>query len=168
MSKREILNLIFAPGFSTAEKVSAVSGRGVGMDVVKTNITKLKGIVDIESETGQGKHHRHQTAADARHHPGICSCSRTAEAFAVPLNSVLEVVRVRSEDIKTVNGYRSDLAAQFRDALWRASVRSSRWTHQAQRSDWLYIVVVGLAEERLGIIVDSLRGSARGRHQIAG
>ena len=54
LSKQEIFNLIFAPGFSTAEKVTNVSGRGVGMDVVKTNVTRLRGIIDIESEVGKG------------------------------------------------------------------------------------------------------------------
>ena len=60
MSEREILNLIFLPGFSTAKKVTNVSGRGVGMDVVKTNIEKIGGVVDIQSQTRQGHHAQDQ------------------------------------------------------------------------------------------------------------
>lgn len=156
MSKREILNLIFAPGFSTAEKVSAVSGRGVGMDVVKTNITKLKGIVDIESETGQGSTIVIKLPLTLAIIQGLLVQSH-AEAFAIPLNSVLEVVRVRTEDIKTVHGYE---VISLRNTVMPLARLGQIFSvdHQAQRSEWLYIVVVGLAEERLGIIVDSLLG----------
>ncbi len=156
MSKREILNLIFAPGFSTAEKVSAVSGRGVGMDVVKTNITKLKGIVDIESETGQGSTIVIKLPLTLAIIQGLLVQSH-GEAFAVPLNSVLEVVRVRKEDIKTVNGFE---VITLRDSVLSLARLAQIFSvdSQVQRSDWLYIVVVGLAEERLGIIVDSLVG----------
>ncbi len=156
MTKREILNLIFAPGFSTAEKVSAVSGRGVGMDVVKTNITKLKGIVDIESETGQGSTIVIKLPLTLAIIQGLLVTSH-GEVFAVPLNSVLEVVRVRKEDIKTVHGYE---VISLRDTVMPLARLGQIFSvdHRAQNSEWLYIVVVGLAETRLGIIVDSLLG----------
>ncbi len=156
MTKREILNLIFAPGFSTAEKVSAVSGRGVGMDVVKTNITKLKGIVDIESETGQGSTIIIKLPLTLAIIQGLLVTSH-GEAFAVPLNSVLEVVRVRKEDIKTVKGYE---VITLRDSVLSLARLGQIFSvdHQVPKSDWMYIVVVGLAEQRLGIIVDSLLG----------
>jgi two-component system chemotaxis sensor kinase CheA len=156
MTKREILNLIFAPGFSTAEKVSAVSGRGVGMDVVKTNITKLKGIVDIESETGQGSTIIIKLPLTLAIIQGLLVTSH-GEAFAVPLNSVLEVVRVRKEDIKTVKGYE---VITLRDSVLSLARLGQIFSvdHQVPKSDWLYIVVVGLAEQRLGIIVDTLLG----------
>ena len=156
MSKREILNLIFAPGFSTAEKVSAVSGRGVGMDVVKTNITKLKGIVDIESETGQGSTIIIKLPLTLAIIQGLLVQSH-AETFAIPLNSVLEVVRVRKEDIKTVHGYE---VISLRNTVLPLARLGQIFTvdRSVQQADWLYIVVVGLAEERLGIIVDSLLG----------
>ena len=70
MSEREALNLIFLPGLSTAEKVTNVSGRGVGMDVVKTNIEKIGGMVDIQSIAGAGHHAEDQDPADAGDHPG--------------------------------------------------------------------------------------------------
>ena len=70
MSERELINLIFLPGFSTAEKVTNVSGRGVGMDVVKTNIEKIGGTVDVQSRPGAGHDGQDQDPADAGDHPG--------------------------------------------------------------------------------------------------
>ena len=69
MSDKDKAALIFLPGLSTAEKVTDVSGRGVGMDVVKTNLDRLGGKVEIDSELGRGTPLPHQAAADARHHP---------------------------------------------------------------------------------------------------
>ena len=68
MSDREKMALIFLPGVSTAEKVSDVSGRGVGMDVVKTNLDRLGGKIEIDSAPGKGSALPHQAAADAGHH----------------------------------------------------------------------------------------------------
>ncbi|MFA6540985.1 MAG: chemotaxis protein CheA [Bacteroidota bacterium] len=156
MSKREALNLIFAPGLSTAEKVSNVSGRGVGMDVVKTNITKLKGIVDIESEIGIGSKFIIKLPLTLAIIQGLLvkSCEET---FAIPLSSVLEVVRVRKSEIETIHGFE---VIRLRDTvLPLAQLNQIFSVNQKMRDDqWQYIVVIGLAEERLGIMVDSLLG----------
>ena len=156
MSRREVLNLLFAPGFSTAEKVSAVSGRGVGMDVVKTNITKLKGIVDIESETGQGTTIVVKLPLTLAIIQGLLVQSH-GETYAVPLASVLEVVRVRVKDISTVNGYE---VINLRNAVLPLARLGQIFSvdYRPDQAEWQYIVVIGLAEERLGIIVDSLVG----------
>ena len=68
MSERELLNLVFLPGLSTAEQVTNVSGRGVGMDVVKTNIEKIGGTVDLQSASGQGTLLKIKIPADPGHH----------------------------------------------------------------------------------------------------
>ena len=81
MSDREAFNLIFLPGFSTAEKVTNVSGRGVGMDVVKTNIEKIGGSVDVLSEVGQGHHAQDQDSPDPGHHPRADRHQRPANAL---------------------------------------------------------------------------------------
>jgi two-component system, chemotaxis family, sensor kinase CheA len=70
MSDREIVNLVFLPGFSTAEKVTNVSGRGVGMDVVKTHIEKIGGTVDLQSKPGEGVTGAHEDSANPGHHSG--------------------------------------------------------------------------------------------------
>lgn len=156
MSKREALNLVFAPGFSTAEKVSNVSGRGVGMDVVKTNITKLKGIVDIESEVNVGTTITIKLPLTLAIIQGLL-VQADAETFAVPLHTVVEVVRVQREEISTVNGYE---VVRLRDTILPLARLSQIFSfgQQVQKSQWQYIVVIGLAEERLGIMVDSLLG----------
>ncbi len=92
MSEREKIALIFAPGFSTAEKLSDVSGRGVGMDVVKTNIEKLKGTIDIESVVGQGTTMRIKIPLTV----AILSAMMVGvgeEIYAVPLANVTEIVK---------------------------------------------------------------------------
>ena len=156
MSKGEALSLIFAPGLSTAEKVSNVSGRGVGMDVVKTNITRLKGIVDIESEVGTGTTITIKLPLTLAIIQGLLVES-AGETFAVPLNSVLEVVRVRREEIATVNSYE---VIRLRDTVLPLARLEKLFSvdQQVKKEEWQYIVVVGLAEERLGIMVDSLLG----------
>ncbi len=156
MSKREALNIIFAPGFSMAAKVTNVSGRGVGMDVVKTNITKLKGIVDIESEIGVGSKFIIKLPLTLAIIQGLL-VQTSAETIAIPLNSVLEVVRVRKEEIETIHGYE---VIRLRDTVLPLARMGQIFSadYQMKYSEWQYIVVVGLAEERLGIAVDSLLG----------
>ncbi len=156
MTKREALNIIFAPGFSMAAKVTNVSGRGVGMDVVKTNITKLKGIVDIESEVGVGSKFIIKLPLTLAIIQGLLVQS-SAETIAIPLNSVLEVVRVRKEEIETIHGYE---VIRLRDTVLPLARMGQIFSvdFQVKMNEWQYIVVVGLAEERLGIAVDSLLG----------
>ncbi len=156
MSRREALNIIFAPGFSMAAKVTNVSGRGVGMDVVKTNIAKLKGIVDIESEVGVGSKFIIKLPLTLAIIQGLL-VQTSAETIAIPLNSVLEVVRVRKEEIETIHGYE---VIRLRDTVLPLARMGTIFSmdHQMKSTEWQYIVVVGLAEERLGIAVDSLLG----------
>ena len=93
MSDREVFNLIFLPGFSTAEKVTNVSGRGVGMDVVKTNIEKIGGSVDVLSEAGQGTTLKIKIPLTLAIIPALIVTSG-AERFAIPQVSLLELVRL--------------------------------------------------------------------------
>lgn len=156
MTKREVLNLIFAPGFSTATKVTNVSGRGVGMDVVRTNITRLKGIIDIDSEIGAGSKITIKLPLTLAIIQGLLVESKK-EIFSVPLASVLEVVRVQASEISTISGKE---VIRLRDTvlpLAHIDVIFGR-AHNGKRPEWMYIVVVGLGEQRLGIVVDSLLG----------
>jgi two-component system chemotaxis sensor kinase CheA len=93
MGEREILNLVFQPGFSTAEQVSAVSGRGVGMDVVKTNIEKIGGIVDLVSQAGQGTTVTIRIPLTPATIPGLV-VSSCGERFLIPQMSLLELARL--------------------------------------------------------------------------
>ncbi len=107
MSEREIVNLIWLPGFSTAEKVTNVSGRGVGMDVVKTNIEKIGGTVDLQSKPGQGSTVRMKIPLTLAIIPALI-VTTAGDRYAIPQVSLLELVRLEGEQarkgIELVNG----------------------------------------------------------------
>ncbi len=156
MSTRELLNLIFAPGFSTAAKVTNISGRGVGMDVVRTNITKLKGTVEVESAPGVGSKFVIKLPLTLAIIQALL-VKAASEIYCIPLTAVLEVVRVKDEEIRTVNGLE---VVRLRDSVLPivriAQILGRR--KDVTRSEWTYIVVVGLAAQRMGIVVDSMLG----------
>src|SRR5579862_1385305 len=95
MSDREVFNIIFLPGFSTAEKVTNVSGRGVGMDVVKTNVEKIGGTVDVQSTAGKGTTVKIKIPLTLAIIPALLVTSG-GERFAIPQVSLLELVRMES------------------------------------------------------------------------
>ena len=99
LSPRDAFGLIFAPGFSTAEKVTNVSGRGVGMDVVKTNIEKIGGSVDVNSESGRGTTIRIKIPLTLAIIPALI-VSSGPERFAIPQVSLLELVRLDGEQAR--------------------------------------------------------------------
>ena len=167
LTKKEILNLIFEPGFSTAEKVTNISGRGVGMDVVKKNITKLKGIVDIESELGKGTTviiKLPLTLAIIQ----VLMVQVEGEIFAIPLPSIIETIRISKDEIQIIEGYEmitlresvlpiTRLKEIFR--LEDKQLNNSLAYHnemEEELTNKFFVVIVGLAEQRLGLIVDRL------------
>lgn len=156
MSKRDALNLIFEAGFSTTETITAVSGRGVGMDVVRTNIAKLKGIVDIESEPGKG------TIITLRLPLTLAIIQAllvkaNEEIYAIPLGAVLEVVRVEADEITTVGGQGVMRLRDFVLPLVRMSEVMGQPKRDAGSRSYC-VVVIAWAEQQLGIIVESLLG----------
>ncbi len=156
MSARDAYNLVFLPGFSTAKVVTNVSGRGVGMDVVRTNVQNLKGTIEIESQVGKG-------STFIIRLPLTLAIQQTLlvevgkEIFSVPLDAVVEVVRIRKNDVETINGME---VMRLRDSvLPLARLVDVLAGHQnGHQTDWIYVVVVGLAERRLGLVVDALLG----------
>jgi two-component system chemotaxis sensor kinase CheA len=156
-SRQEALNLIFLPGFSTAEVVTNVSGRGVGMDVVKTNVTKLRGIINIDSNPGFGSKIIIKLPLTLAIIPGMIVKVRK-EMVVIPLNSVIEVVRVHSDNINTINQHE---VIKLRDAvLPLISIDDLLYKKDniAESQIWQYVVVVGIAEKKFGIKVDKLVG----------
>ncbi len=156
MNKNDILNLIFAPGFSTAQKVSNVSGRGVGMDVVKTNVTKLRGIINIETEVGKGSKFIIKLPITLAIIQGLLVQIDT-EVVVIPLNTVIEVVRVSKEDIYSIG---SSEVIKLRDTVIPlVDLKESLYRRGfSSEKDWYYIVIVGIAEKRFGLKVDRLLG----------
>jgi len=154
--KRELLNFLFMPGFSTSGQVTEVSGRGVGLDVVARNIAKLSGMVDVQTELGRGTQFSITLPITLVIIKALI-VSVGGETFAIPLNSVSESLMIEQKDIRTVE--RREVT-QLRDQtlsllrlhgvfdLPRVEARDPR----------VYVIVVGLAEKRLGLVVDAIEG----------
>jgi two-component system chemotaxis sensor kinase CheA len=155
LSQKEILSFIFQPGFSTAQKTTSVSGRGVGMDVVRTNIEKLKGTIELNSEFGKGSLIIIRLPLTLAIVQGLLvSCNN--DVFAIPLTSVIETVVVTPEQVKYIN---QKPVIRLRDMILPIiELTEVLFGEMPERRNQLRIVVVGLAEKRLGLIVDSLIG----------
>jgi two-component system chemotaxis sensor kinase CheA len=156
LSERDISNLIFLPGFSTADKVTDISGRGVGMDVVKKALNNLGGIVDITTRKGQG------TTFTIRLPLTLAIIQALLvevgeEIYAVPLSSVLETLLVNRTDIKTVGGLPM---VQLRGNTLPLISLQEKFDLPAPEtaSEEVFVVVVGFGDKALGLIVDELRG----------
>ncbi|HME36892.1 MAG TPA: chemotaxis protein CheW [Candidatus Sulfotelmatobacter sp.] len=162
MPDRDIFNLIFLPGFSTAEKVTKVSGRGVGMDVVKTNVEKIGGTVDIHSTPGLGTTVRVRIPLTLAIIPAlITTCG--GERFAIPQVSLLELVRLDSEDkgkaIERVHGapvYRLRGRLVPLVYLGRELGIRTEAGNAARCSTAINIVVLQAEDRQFGLIVDEI------------
>lgn len=156
MSDKEAFGIIFKPGFSTAATISNVSGRGVGMDVVKTNIEKLNGIIDIESEKGVGTTQKLKIPLTLAIIQALLVAVQE-EYYAIPLSSVIETVRVSQDEIYTVDG---KSVLRLRDEVL-SIVRLAdifKVDSVLENTNEVYVVVIGLAEQKMGVIVDYLVG----------
>ncbi len=156
MSDRDAWNLIFAPGFSTAAKVTNVSGRGVGMDVVKTNVAKLNGIIDIDSELGAGTRITIKLPLTLAIVNGLL-VKVSDETYIIPLVSVMETVRPQSEQMSTINGRE---VIRLRDQV--LPLLRFDEVYDVPRNnghmDIPYVVVVAVADKQIGLAVDDLMG----------
>jgi two-component system chemotaxis sensor kinase CheA len=162
MSEREIFNLIFLPGFSTAEKVTNVSGRGVGMDVVKTNVEKIGGTVDVQSTLGRGTTVRVKIPLTLAIIPAlVVTCG--GERYAIPQVSLLELVRIKADDvgraIELVHGapvYR--LRGRLLPLVYlnRELELVAEANAGAEKNGAVNVVVLQADERRFGLVVDQI------------
>ncbi|WP_270964404.1 hybrid sensor histidine kinase/response regulator [Campylobacter upsaliensis] len=156
MTEKEAFALIFKPGFSTAAKVTNVSGRGVGMDVVKTNIEKLNGVIEIDSELGKGSTFKLKIPLTLAIIQSLLVGTQE-EFYAIPLASVLETVRVPIDNIYTIEG--KNVLRLREEVLSLVRLSDVFGVKQVLESgDQTYVVIIGVAESKLGIIVDTLVG----------
>jgi len=158
LSKQEAYNLIFHPGFSTAEVVTNVSGRGVGMDVVKTNVAKLRGTISVESEVDKGTKIILRLPLTLAIISGMIvkACNQT---LVIPLHSVIEVIRVNKNQIETVRGKEIiNLRDSILPIIGLEELLENTENGHKKETEWQYIVEVGVAEKRFGIKVDDLVG----------
>lgn len=160
LSDRDTCNLIFLPGFSTAEKVTNVSGRGVGMDVVKSNIEKIGGTVDLSSVFGKGTTLRMKIPLTLAIIPALIVTSR-GDRFAIPQVSLVELVRLEEDQIASAIEYVHD-APVYRlrgQLLPLASLDTVLGLHEgsfADRKGPVNIVVVQTDTRQFGLMVDAI------------
>ncbi|MEA2721784.1 MAG: two-component system, chemotaxis family, sensor kinase CheA [Candidatus Eremiobacteraeota bacterium] len=155
LSDREIIELIFTPGFSTADQVTDVSGRGVGMDVVKKNILRLKGVFDVDSVHGEGTKFTMKLPLTLAIIQALL-VNVAQELYSIPLDSVIESQRIDASDVRTVHGgevitLRGQVVPLIRIAEF--------FRLDAPRDpDKVMIVIVGLQGRQVGLVVDSFQG----------
>jgi len=148
--------LIFTPGFSTAATVSEISGRGVGLDVVKKNIQELKGTIDIMSAVGQGSTFRIMLPITLAIIQALV-VRAGGEQYAIPLTSVEESLRIYSRDIRTVERREVFTLRNFTLPLLRLADAFSLGSHREETPDTKWFVVVTRSGEKIaGILVDAL------------
>jgi two-component system chemotaxis sensor kinase CheA len=163
MSDREALNLIFLPGFSTAESVTNISGRGVGMDVVRTNVEKIGGAIEVQSEKGRGTTFRIRLPLTLAILP-VLIVTAAGDRYAIPRESVQELVRVKAVDVeREIQSVDGALVYRLRDRLLPlVSMREALGVEPRRRDDESSLVIVVLqvgtsSEEgsrQIGLIVD--------------
>jgi two-component system, chemotaxis family, sensor kinase CheA len=160
LSDSEALNLIFEPGFSTAAEVTEVSGRGVGMDVVRTVLDRLKGTVHVLSNKGRG------TTIQLRAPLTLASIQTLlfrvgGRLFAVPLSSVVEITRINENDIHRID--RREVLRLREQVLTLVRLNNISRIHAVEgqpeaKKKRNFVIVIGAAEKRFGLLVDSLVG----------
>ena len=151
----EAFNLIFEPGFSTAKQITSISGRGVGLDVVRRSIEKLNGTVTVTSERGKGTKFTIKLPLTLAIIQGLL-VRVGPEIYSIPITSVIESLRIKPEDIRTIDNnevfnIRSDVISMLRlNRLF--GIKSE------EQQEYYFIVIVGTAEKKMGFMVDSLIG----------
>jgi len=158
LTEPEVLNLIFEPGFSTADEITEVSGRGVGMDIVRTVLDRLKGTVQVSTQKGHG------TTIQLRAPLTLASIQTLlfrvgGRLFAVPLSSVVEIARIHDHEIHRVDQREIlRLREQLLTLVRLSSLDRIHAVDSASKKKKTFVIVIGAAEKRFGLVVDSLVG----------
>ena len=153
----EAYQLIFAPGFSTSKTISSVSGRGVGLDVVKSHIEKFNGTVTVISERNNGKRFTIKLQLTLAIIQGLL-IRVGEEVYSIPITSVIESHRVRSEEINRIDSYEVFNVRNEVISLLRLNRLFGVPSAEGGEEGYHYIVIVGTAEKKVGLMVDSLIG----------
>jgi two-component system chemotaxis sensor kinase CheA len=153
LTEAETLNFIFRPGFSTADQVTEVSGRGVGMDVVQSVLHRLKASVSLETKPGQGTTFRLKLPLTLAIIKALLFWVEE-RLYAIPLNAVLEISRTFEAEVHQVDNYE---VLQLRNQVLPL-LRLGRPALQGAGKSKLFVLVITVAERKYGLIVDALEG----------
>jgi len=155
MNEAEINHLIFTPGFSTAENVTEISGRGVGLDVVKSALDNLKGSIEIETEAGKGTTFRLIVPLTLASIQALLF-HVAGRLYAVPIASVVEITRISEEEIHRVDDH--EVFQLRQQVLTLVRLERLENLQAAERSKRVFVVVIGAGSRRFGLAVDKLMG----------
>ncbi|MBC8070956.1 MAG: chemotaxis protein CheA, partial [Deltaproteobacteria bacterium] len=156
LSPQQIIELVFMPGFTTRSIPGALSGRGVGMDVVKTNIGRLSGLIDVNTTVGRGTTLSVTLPVTLAIIQALV-VETAGQTFCIPLNSVLESIMVGRGEVRTVEG--AEVVTLHGKTLPLAPLaRLFGLPAVRTASERIYVIVVGLAQHRVGLVVDELLG----------
>ncbi len=156
LSQQEIYELIFSPGFSTAEKISDVSGRGVGLDVVKKSLENLNGSVQVESELNKFTRFTIKIPLTLAIIQALL-VNVSNEIYALPINNIIETKRISESEILKIEGKE---AIKIRDEYVSVIFLNEIFNLQKDLSkNHNYLIVVGVGDKKVGLVVDSLIGS---------
>ena len=155
LTSLEAFNLIFEPGFSTAKQVTDISGRGVGLDVVKRQVEKLNGSVSVWSELGKGSTFTIKLPLTLAILQGLL-VRVGKEIYAIPITSVLESHRVRPSEIRLIDSY--EVINVREDVLSLLRLNRLFGIDTEEQKSHSYVVIVGTGEKKVGLMVDSLIG----------
>jgi two-component system chemotaxis sensor kinase CheA len=155
LSDVEAFNLIFEPGFSTAKTITSISGRGVGLDVVRRQIEKLNGTVTVNSERGKGTKFTIKLPLTLAIIQGLLVRVGT-EIYSIPITSVIESLRLKPEDIRRIDNY--EVFNIRNDVLSLLRLNRLFGIKTEEQQDYNFVVIVGTAEKKMGFMVDSLIG----------
>ena len=155
LSPQEVLDLIFRPGFSTAQEITEVSGRGVGLDVVRSVLTRMKGAVEMETELGQGTTFRLKLPLTLAIVQALMFRIEH-RLYAIPLNSVAEIARAHETDLHRVD--QTEVMQLRNQILPLVRIAARRATEVNRENEKIFVLVLTFGERKLGLIVDSLEG----------
>lgn len=155
MDRTKAMDLLFTPGFSTAETVSEISGRGVGLDVVRKNIQELKGSIEVISEKGEGTTFRIVLPITLAIIQALI-VRASGETFAIPLTSVEESLRIRPNDISTVERKEVYFLRDFTLPLLRLADAFGLKDQEQNAADKSFVVVTRSGDRLVGLVVDAL------------
>jgi len=153
LSEAQVFDLVFRPGFSTADQITEVAGRGVGLDVVQSVLQRLKGSVEIETRAGQGTTFRLKLPLTLAIIKALLFRVEQ-RLYAIPLNAVAEITRARESDLHQVE--RRDVLQLRNRAL--PVVRLGRRPNDNNMARKIFVLVISFGERKLGMIVDALEG----------
>lgn len=154
LDKESILSLIFSPGFSTNQVATDVSGRGIGLDVVNKNISRLNGHIIVEGLTGKGTAFTIKLPLSLAIIPALMA-EAADEVYAIPMSAVDESIKVREEDIHSINNHE---VIRFRERVIPVVRLDDFFGLERKRMKRFYLVILGRADKRLAIAVDRLKG----------